>query len=139
MTQVSTGPPTITTHPTNQLTTISMSVTLNCEGTGGGSITYRWQTRNISGGQWNDISNNQRVVVRDLQESRQYRCVVSNEAGRTRSNVAIITVLSKFNFYYDTLVNRSRHMVVCHVAQEAYMPKKLACHTKSILTGRNKI
>ena len=97
MTQVSTGPPTITTHPTSQLTTVSMSVTLNCEGTGRGSITYQWQTRNISGGQWRDISNsnNRRLVVRNLQESQQYRCVVSNEAGGTTSNLAFVTVLSK--------------------------------------------
>jgi len=97
MTQVSTGPPTIKTHPTSQLTTVSMSVTLNCEGTGRGSITYQWQTWNINGGQWNNISNsnNRRLVVRNLQESQQYRCVVSNEAGGTRSNVATVSVLSK--------------------------------------------
>ena len=89
-----TGPPTITTHPASQLTTASMSVTLNCEGTGRGSITYQWQTRNINGGQWSDISNsnNRRLVV---QESQQYRCVVSNEDGGTRSSAAIITTLSK--------------------------------------------
>jgi len=94
-----TGPPTITSHPTSQLTTVSMSFTLNCEGTGKGSITYQWQTRNINGRRWNDInnSNNSRLVVRNLQESQQYRCVVSNEAGGTRSNVANVTVLSKPN------------------------------------------
>ena len=100
MSQVSTGPPTITTHPTSQLTTVSMSVTLNCEGTGRGSITYQWQTKDINGGQWSDISNNRRLDVRNLQESQQYRCVVyrcvvSNEAGGTRSNIATITVLGK--------------------------------------------
>ena len=105
MTQVSTGPPTITTHPTSQLTTISMRVTLNCEGTGRGSITYQWQARNINGGQWSVISNSnnrrlsnnsRRLVVRNLQESQQYRCVVFNEAGGTRSYVATVTVLSKY-------------------------------------------
>ena len=97
MTQVSTGPPTITTHPTSQLTTVSMSVTLNCEGTGRGSITYQWQTRNINGGQWSNISNsnNSRLVVRNLQESQRYRCVVFNEAGGTRSNIVRIAVLSR--------------------------------------------
>ena len=100
MTQMSTGPPTITTHPTSQLTTVSISVTLNCEGTGRGSITYQWQTRNINGGQWSDISNsnNRRLVVSNLQESQQYRCVVSNEVGGTRSNVVTVTVLSKLLF-----------------------------------------
>ena len=96
MTQVSVGRPIIKAHPTSQLTTVSMSVTLNCEGTGRGSITYLWQNRNINGGQWRNIrSNNRRLVVSNLQESQQYRCVVSNEAGETTSNVATVTVLSK--------------------------------------------
>ena len=97
MTQVFTGPPTITTHPTSQLTNVSMSVTLDCEGTGRGSITYHWETSNINGGQWMNInnSNSRRLVVSNLEQSQQYRCVVSNEAGSTRSNVATVTVLSE--------------------------------------------
>ncbi|XP_065918156.1 contactin-3-like isoform X3 [Dysidea avara] len=83
-----------------------MSVTLNCEGTGRGSITYQWQTRNIYGGQWSDISNsnNRRLVVRNLQESQQYRCIVFNEAGGTRSNVASVTVLKITTHPQDRLV-----------------------------------
>ena len=106
MTQVSTGPPTITTHPTSQLITVSMSVTLNCEGTGRGSITYQWQIRS-SGKKWDDISNsnNKGLVVRNLQESQQYRCVMSNEAGGTRSNVSTITVLSKYETICFELVS----------------------------------
>ena len=94
---VSLGPPTITTHPINQLTNISISVTLNCEGTGRGSITYQWETSNINGGQWRSFSNSnsKTLVVGTLEQSQQYRCVVSNEAGSTRSNVATVTVLSK--------------------------------------------
>ena len=97
MTQVFTGPPIIITHPTSQLTNVSMSVTLDCEGTGRGSITYHWETSNINGGQWLIISdsNSRRLVVRNLEQSQQYRCVVSNEAGSTRSSVATVTVLSK--------------------------------------------
>ena len=97
MTQVFTGPPTITTHPTSQLTNISVSVTLDCEGTGRGSITYQWETSNINGGQWMNISNsnNKQLVVRNLEESQQYRCVVSNEAGRKSSDIATVTVLSE--------------------------------------------
>ena len=92
-----TGPPTITTHPASQSVNISMSVTLNCEGTGRGSITYQWETSNINGGQWMNISNSNSstLVVGTLEQSQQYRCVVSNEAGSTRSNVATVTVLSK--------------------------------------------
>ena len=97
MIQVPTGPPTITTHPASQLINFSMSATLNCEGTGRELVTYKWQTRNINGGQWSDISNRDdgRLVVRNLRESQQYRCVVSNKAGATISNNATVTVLSE--------------------------------------------
>ena len=98
-----TGPPTITTHPTNELTNISISVTLKCRGTGLGSITYQWETSNINGGQWMNVSNNRRLVVRTLEQSQRYRCVVSNEAGSTRSNVATVTVLSKL-YMLPTLI-----------------------------------
>ena len=93
-----------------------MSVTLDCEGTGRGSITYQWETSNINGGQWMNISNsnNKTLVVGTLEQSQQYRCVVSNEAGSTRSNVATITVLSKsirtFKCYYvNVCFNRNHH------------------------------
>ena len=93
---VLTGPPTIITHPASQLTNVSISVTLDCEGSGRGSITYQWETSDINGGQWMIISNSnkRRIVVEMLQQSR-YRCVVSNEAGSTRSDIATVTVLSK--------------------------------------------
>ena len=102
MTQVFTGPPTITTHPASQLTNVSIRVTLNCEGTGRGSITYQWETSNIIGGQWmnNSNRNSSTLVVGTLEQSQQYRCVVSNEAGSTRSRIAIITVLSELFITY---------------------------------------
>ena len=116
MTQVSTGPPTITTHPSSQLTNTSISVSLNCEGTGRGSITYQWETSNINGGQWMNISNSnsKTLVVGTLEQSQQYRCVVSNEAGSTRSNVATVTVMSKFVKHYNincllSILNRNYH------------------------------
>ena len=74
-----------------------MTITLICEGAGRGSITYHWETSDINGGEWMNISNSntKALIVRNLEKSQQYRCVVSNEAGSTRSDVAIITVLSK--------------------------------------------
>ncbi|XP_065918658.1 hemicentin-1-like isoform X2 [Dysidea avara] len=89
------GRPIITTHPTSQLTAVSMSVTLNCDGTGGGSITYQWESLNVKERRWTIVNNstNRSLVVRNLQESQQYRCVVTNEAGRTRSKKAIVTIL----------------------------------------------
>ena len=96
MTQVFTGPPTITTHPTSQEVLFGVSVILTCEGTGNGSITHQWETR-VKEGQWMKInnSNNTRLALQNLEKSYQYRCIVSNEAGRTYSNLAIITILSK--------------------------------------------
>ena len=89
-----TGPPTITTHPASQLTNVSISVTLDCEGTGRGSIKYHWESKK-GDTKWMNIRNRKTLVVKNLQRSQQYRCVVSNEAGSTRSNVATVTVLSK--------------------------------------------
>ena len=102
MTLVFTGPPTITTHPVGQLTNVSISVTLDCEGTGRGSITYRWEISNINGGKWVKISNSNSstLVVGTLEQSQQYRCVVSTEAGSTRSDVATVTVLSELFITY---------------------------------------
>ena len=95
MTQTFPGSPVITTHPVNHLVTVNMSVTLNCEGFGGRSPSFHWQTNN--GGTWMQISNNngKSLVVSNLEQSQQYRCVMSNELGTTRSNIATITVLSK--------------------------------------------
>ena len=97
-----TGPPTITTHPVSQLTNVSISVTLDCKGTGKGSIAYQWETSNINGGKWVKIStsNSCTLVLGTLEQSQQYRCVVSNEAGSTRSNVVTVTVLSELFITY---------------------------------------
>ena len=97
MTQVLTGPPTIITHPTSQLTNMNMSVTLDCEETGRGSIAYHWVTKRVGSKQWMNINNSNKksYVVRNLDQSREYRCIVSNEAGSARSDVATVTVLSK--------------------------------------------
>ena len=43
----------------------------------------------------NSCGNSKRLVVRDLEHTQQYRCVVSNEAGSIRSDAATITVMSK--------------------------------------------
>lgn len=90
------GPPNITTQPTSQLTTVNMSVTLTCEGTSILPITYRWEVKNINGEEWMNISNsNNTKLVRNLEQSEQYRCVVSNQFGTNKSNIATANVLSK--------------------------------------------
>ena len=94
-------PPIIKTHPASHLVTISMSVTLDCEGTGKGPIKYHWEISNVNREQWMNISdsNNRKLAVRNLELSQQYRCVTSNEVGSTRSDVATVTVLSKYSIY----------------------------------------
>ena len=91
------GPPSITTHPSSRLVTNNMSITLDCDGTGNEPITFRWENSDINGGQWINISNSnsRKLVVKTLEQSEQFRCIVSNDAGETSSNIAIITVLSK--------------------------------------------
>ena len=91
---VLTGPPIIMTQPSNQVIAMSMGVTLNCQGAGGGSIAYRWINRRVFGRQWMNIDT-ETLIVKTLEHPRQYRCVVSNEAGSTRSNVATVTILSE--------------------------------------------
>ena len=102
MTQVFTGPPTITTHPTSQEVLFGVNVTLTCEVTGNGYITYQWEMR-VKEGQWMKInsSNNTRLALQNLEKSYQYRCIVSNEAGRRYSSIAIITILSKHIYCYS--------------------------------------
>ena len=98
ITEVFIGPPTIIVQPVSQLISVGMNVALNCEGTGRGSIMYQWETYRK---QWRAIRSNANgkiFTARNLQESQQYRCVISNEAGETISNNATVIVLSK-SFY----------------------------------------
>ena len=90
-----TGPPIIITHPTNETVNATTSVTLNCEGTGQEPITYLWQISSIDGGPWMDITDGKKLLVRNSQQSERYRCIVSNEAGTTTSNTAIVTLMGK--------------------------------------------
>ena len=92
-----TGPPIITTHPSSQLITSNMSIILDCDVSSKEPVTFKWEYSSIYGGQWITISNsdNRKLVVKTLEQSEQFRCVASNDAGETSSNIAIITVLSK--------------------------------------------
>ena len=92
------GPPIITTHPSSQLVTSNMIVILHCNANGKGLITFKWENTNINRGQWMTISksDSRKLVVKNLEQSEQkFRCVASNDAGQTRSNVANIMILSK--------------------------------------------
>ena len=113
-------PPTIATQPTSHLTTVNIRVTLICEGTGTGPITYCWETINVNGGEWMNISNsNCTKLIRNLEQSHQFRCVVSNQFGTTLSNVATINVLSKCTAI----------AAICKYQVTAYLNRN--CHSSS--------
>ena len=94
MTQVFTGPPTITNPLTDQVIKSNERITLNCKASGDGTISYQWQE--FSNSLWMSISNstNPEYTTDRLTESTQFRCVVSNEAGEV-SSAATISVLGK--------------------------------------------
>ena len=100
MAQLFTGAPTITIHPSSKLVTSNMSITLDCDGNGPAPINFYWESSIIyfNSEEWTNISNSnsKKLVVKKLDDSEQYRCVVSNDAGSTRSKIAVITVLSKY-------------------------------------------
>ena len=98
MTQVFTGPPTITTPLTDQVIRFNERITLILNASGDGTVSYQWQE--FSNGSWMDISNsiNPEYTTDRLTESTQFRCVVSNEAGQDTSTATIL-VLSKVIVY----------------------------------------
>jgi len=108
MTEVFTGPPIITNPPTNQLITPSDRATLICTANASGIITYQWQK--FSNGSWMDINNSNITNYRTekLKESRQFRCVVSNEAGETTSSVTI-NVLSEDTHHVCDQAHKINH------------------------------
>ena len=81
-----------------------MSVTLNCEGVGN-EIRYRWEVRHTAEGQWIPISYSQTHVVTNLQNTRQFRCVVCNDAGRDDSNIATVAVLSELTIIGNFIIH----------------------------------
>ena len=89
--------PTIVTHPIDMVTNASESVTLNCKGTGGGSLTYQWETSDVMKDQWKEISNSngEILVIRNLEKSERYRCIVSTEVGSAVSNASTVTLMGK--------------------------------------------
>ena len=94
---ITTGRPSITIHPKSQLVTSNMSINLDCEGVGLGTVKYQWERSKVNESQWMTISdgNSNRYVVSNLQHSERFRCIVSNEAGETESEIATLTILGK--------------------------------------------
>ena len=91
------GIPVIITHPSDEVTNTTVSVTLSCEATGGGSIMYYWETSDITKDQWTLLgeSDGPTLVIRNLEKSEKYRCIASNDAGSAISNSSTVSFLGK--------------------------------------------
>ena len=113
MTQVFTGPPTITTHPSNQ-STICSSASFTCIAHGFGGIKITWRRVNydlpISADvtqekSLNGLSSTLRLTKIAGYYSGQYYCVAENKAGMVTSKAASLHVQSNINRLYVCLLN----------------------------------
>ena len=84
------------THPNSHIVTAGMTVSIYCN-VSGFALSYVWEMRSINGGQWSRLqnSNSYKYDVRNIQQSKQYRCVTGNIAGVFTSNAATIQILSE--------------------------------------------
>ena len=92
-----TGPPVFLTHPNSHIVTAGMTVSLYCN-VSGFAIQYAWEMRS-NGGQWSRIqnSNSYKYDARNIQQSKQYRCIPGNDAGTFTSKAATMQILSELN------------------------------------------
>ena len=72
-----------------------MTVTLYCN-VSAVIVVFVWE-KTTDGSSWSRIRDTQRsyYVVRNIQQTEQYRCLTGNDAGVLYSNTATIEVLSK--------------------------------------------
>ena len=100
------GPPVLLTHPNSHVVTVGMTVSLYCN-VSGFAISYVWEMRSTNGGSWSSISNsnNYKYDVRNIQQSKQYRCVAGNDAGSVTSKAATIQILSELFDLNNNLSN----------------------------------
>ena len=91
------GPPVFLTHPNSHIVTVGMTVSLYCNASGSG-VSYGWEMRSSNSGSWSSVNDNKNYYiydVRNIQQSKQYRCVAGNDLGTVASNAATIQVLSE--------------------------------------------
>ena len=73
-----------------------MTVSLYCN-VSGYVRSYAWGMRSINGGPWSRInnSNSYKYDIKNIQQSKRYRCIAGNDAGTITSNPATIQILSE--------------------------------------------
>ena len=93
------------THPNSHMVTTGMTVSLYCN-VSGFDISYGWEMRSSNGGQWSRIqnSNSYKYDVRNIQQSKQYRCITGNDAGTFTSKAATIQILSELDMYVQNIL-----------------------------------
>jgi len=82
----------------------NMEAILSCEASSfDNSIRYHWERKGSLDSTWTVIASARNMSYKpESMESQQYRCVATNDAGITNSDVANITVLGKH--WFTTLV-----------------------------------
>ncbi|MCC6396383.1 MAG: immunoglobulin domain-containing protein, partial [Bacteroidetes bacterium] len=84
-------PPSITTHPTNQSTSVGGTATFNVGATGTPPLSYKWQKNGVDiDGAINTSYTTPPVTAGD--NGATFRCVVTNAYGNATSNSATLTV-----------------------------------------------
>ena len=86
------------THPKSQIVIAGMNVSLYCNVSG--FVGSRdWEMRRNNRSLWSRVNNRNKYKydVRNIQQSKQYRCVAGNDAGSVASEVATIQILSELN------------------------------------------
>ena len=122
MTQVFTGPPTISTI-TNQVIKLDEKANLVCAANGSGTITYQWQK--LYKHKWMDIKkgNTAQYKTGKLKQSSQFRCVASNEAGNVASDITVY-VLSKHTLYISMSISVTSYFFCCSHYHSPSRPTK---------------
>ena len=95
-------PPVITLHPSSVVTNEKGNATLSCDATSIVDITFHWEKFNNDNDTWGPLPsstslasmNTMTISSIDIQQSDEgsYRCIASNSAGTSISDVATITV-----------------------------------------------
>lgn len=88
--------PVITSHPSNQTTTVGGSASFTVVATGDGELEYQWRRQVTPNGPWTIVpgATEPTLVISPVNGSNagRYRCHVSNHCGQVISNSARLTV-----------------------------------------------
>lgn len=89
--------PVVTSHPTNRSVLEPDSASFNVNATGSDPLSFQWQRSTNGGASWSNLigetsSTYNTGATTTVMNGYRYRVVVSNNAGSTVSNAAILTV-----------------------------------------------